>query len=105
MSSWQANSLPVLGADSSGNGFPPALLHHPAGLGRAVSSLATVTTELPAYRRPVHARLSGYLALIKSCFLKSVNLVSLFLGKLRVTSHSAPLLGRLEALMLPQLAS
>ena len=97
--------LPVLIGDSVAYGGLTPLLGKPLRLGGAVSFLAAVSIDLAADGRSVPVRLLSYLAEDISCFQKSANLVSFFLGELRVTSHSAPLLSRLEALMLSQLAS
>lgn len=97
--------FPVLGADSAGHGLPTASVSKPLGLCGTVALLAAVAPDLPADRRNVPAGLFRYLAQSRSCLLKSVNLVSFFLGKLRVTSHKCSFyLDVLEAPMLPQLA-
>ena len=97
--------LPVIARDSLGDSSFAPLTGKPVGLGRPIASLTAVSPDLTADRRSVPARFSGYLTQIVSRFQKSLNLISFFLGKLRVTSHSAPLLGRSEVLMLPQLTS
>ena len=98
--------FPVLIGDPAGDSSVAPLAGKLVGLGGTVAPLTAVSPDLPADGRSVSVRLSGYLAEVIACFQKSVNLVSFFLGKLRVTSHSAPLTWTsLEALMLSQLAS
>ena len=59
------------------------------GLFRAIASQAAVTPEFTADSRFVSPKYLGYLCLIVTCFHQRLDLVSFFLGKLRV--HGAPL--------------
>jgi hypothetical protein len=55
----------------------------------SIASLATIAAQFTAYGGFVAAYHSGYLCSVMTYFQQSVNLVSLFLGKLRVAhKHS-----------------
>jgi hypothetical protein len=63
---------------------PVAIEGFEMGLLGSIASLATIPTQLPTYGGFMAANHSGYLCLVMTYFQQSINLVSLFLGKLRV---------------------
>src|SRR3990172_1601176 len=77
-------------------GFLPALQGQTVRLLRAITASAFISEKLSADGRFVHFKHLRDLGLVMSHFLQGINLVSLFLGKLGVGSHSAPLTWSLE---------
>ena len=96
LSSYFINTAPVLRG--------PARHGQPVRLRGPVPAQPAIPPQLSADRGAGSAQLTRYRRLAMTCFHEGVNLISLFLGKLRVASHRAPLSCREGALMLPQLA-
>ena len=95
-------------------GSPLSSPSHAMGLLGPVASQSSIAPELATDRGFMSTNRVGNLSLLMTCFLKSVYLVSLSLGKLCVGSHTVPVLCRcqcsffglkLESLTLPQLTS
>src|SRR5210317_2196085 len=78
---------PCVWRDSSRDGLCPSYFGKTLGLFRAVSPKTTVAASFSTNCRFVNTDNFGDLGLANSCFHKGVNLVSLFLGELRVVSH------------------
>ena len=99
------NSTPTRAANTWSRLILPPLDTQPMRLLWSVATQSPIALQLTADRGLVAAQHSGHLGLVMTCFHECVNLVSFFLGKLRVAAHRAPLSCRLEkAVMLPQLA-
>ena len=79
-----------------GHAFGPTFHGQALCLLRTITALACVSMQLPADGGFVHFKHVSDLGLIVSHFLQGINLVSLFLGKLGVGPHSAPLTWSLE---------
>jgi hypothetical protein len=60
------------------------------GLLRSISFQSAIPSKLFTDRGVMNADQVGNLRLVAFCFQKCVNLVSLFLGELRVSSHTVP---------------
>src|SRR6266508_4535047 len=71
--------------------FLPAFHCQAMGLLRTIAASPWISFQFAAHRGFVDADHFGDLRTRMSCFLEHINLVSLFLGKLGVGSHCAPL--------------
>src|SRR5574341_179368 len=69
----------------------PAFQCDAMGLLRTIAASPSISFQFAAHRGFVYANHGSNLRTRMSCFLERINLVSLFLGKLAVGSHRAPL--------------